>query len=443
MASERDEIREQLRRKRREKEEQRRRQQQQQRAMFLRLGAVLAVLVLAGGLIFWAAGRNPEHPTQEPGESQTDAQNAVQNNSQNEDREEGIFSGNTTTTIHMRAAGDLNVTDEMVMDAMTVSGYDFTEAFLDVAPALADADLTILNFEGTLAGAPYGTQRGSAPQSIVQTLIDMGVDVVQTANSAAIRAGVLGLQSTISGFENSGIYAVGTFMDSEDFKNTGGYTIVEVEGIRIALVGFTKGMDNLGLPEGSEDCVNLLYEDYTSDYKTVDTDGINKVLRKVRDEQPDLTIALLHWGSELKEEISSSQKRICNLMMDGGVDVILGTHSHLLQAMELDEENNTFVAWSLGDFYGNAEDPATNYSVILDLEIMKDNLTDEVTIEGFSTTPIYTLKPEESIQGGQRVVRIHEAMARYENKYLGRITESVYAGMEHALTRIEERIAGE
>ena len=216
--------------------------------------------------------------------------------------------------------------------------------------------------------------------------------------------------------------------------------MVEVEGFRIALVAFTKGMDNLGLPEGSENCVNLLYTDYTTDYKKVDTDGINKVLRKVAEEQPDLTIAMLHWGSENNESISDTQRKIRSIMLSGGVDVILGTHSHLVQEIDFDPEAGTLVAYSLGDFYGDANMPGTNYSLILDLEVSRDADTGDARVVGYDYTPIYTLKPEESAAGGQRVVRIREAMARYETGYLGRVTDETYESMDYALTRLEERV---
>ena len=189
--------------------------------------------------------------------------------------------------------------------------------------------------------------------------------------------------------------------------------------------------------------MNLLYTDYTTTYTKIDTDGIKKVLRKVAEEQPDLTIAMVHWGSEYNETISSSQKKICDALLSGGVDIILGTHSHLLKTIEHDTENNTLVAWSLGDFYGDAAQAGCNYSIILDIEVTRDNVTGLTTITGYTYTPIYTVLPEQSGTGGQRVVRIHEAMARYEGNYLGKVTDSVYESMEYVLKRIEQRIAEE
>ncbi len=449
MSSERDEVNRELERRRAlraKREAQRRKAEKARRALMLRLGMAGVVILLVTILIIaFAMGAGETGETTPSGTAEQIQTTAPVGNSPEETEApipETTESGEYTT-IHIAAAGDLNVTDQMIQNAMTTAGYDFTSAFLDVAPVLSQADLTVLNYEGTFGGTEYGTETGAAPAQLAQAMAAMGVDAVQTANSASIRSGVLGLQSTIQALKNVGIQPIGTFADSSAFRSSGGYTIMEVKGLRIALVGFTKGMDNLGLPEGSEDCVNLLYTDYTTTYTKIDTDGIKKVLRKVAEEQPDLTIAMVHWGSEYNETISSSQKKICDALLSGGVDIILGTHSHLLKTIEHDTENNTLVAWSLGDFYGDAAQAGCNYSIILDIEVTRDNVTGLTTITGYTYTPIYTVLPEQSGTGGQRVVRIHEAMARYEGNYLGKVTDSVYESMEYVLKRIEQRIAEE
>ena len=430
MTPEREERNEEMRRRRRERRQQT--QKKQQRQTFIRLFLVLAAMAMTAALIIWTSQNAPDPGSETLQSASTEARPIGE--------EEDVWETEPYTVIHVAATGDLNVTDEIVKEAMTVSGYNFSNTFLDVAPVLGAADLTIVNFEGTLAGPPYGAETGSAPASLAETLAKIGVDVIQTANSASIRAGVLGLQSTISGLQNVGITPVGTFRNADDFEKSGGFTMMEVDGIRVALVAFTKGMDNLGLPEGSADCVNILYEDYTTDYKKIDKNEINTVMRNVAAEEPDVTIALVHWGSEMNENLSDSQEDIAELLLDTGADAIIGTHSHLLNAIEYDETAGTLIAWSLGDFFGNAEEAATNYSVILDIEITMDNQLGTASITGFSTTPIYILRPEQSLMGGRRVVRMESALARYEGRYIGRVNDATAEAIDYALTRVQQRI---
>ena len=92
------------------------------------------------------------------------------------------------------------------------------------------------------------------------------------------------------------------------------------------------------------------------------------------------------------------------------------------------------------DFFGDAVMAGSNYGVILDLEVTRVNSTGETYLSGWEYVPIFILKPEQSNLGGHRVVRIREAMERYELDFVGRITEETYADMEYALERIEKRI---
>lgn len=335
------------------------------------------------------------------------------------------------TVIHLAAGGDLNVTPKIVGP-----GGDYTDTFLDVAALFANADIATLNFEGGLYGEPYG-EDASAPSALPQALKNAGVDLVQLANSYTIYRGTAGLASTHSGMQAVGLTPVGAWPTAAAAKEAGGYTIKEVKGIKIAFVSFTKGMDGMALPPGSEGCVNLLYTDYASSYQEVDTEGITQILERVEEEEkPDLIVALLHWGSEFNDTVSTSQTKIVELMQENGVDAIIGTHSHYVQKMTFDPATGNFVAYSLGDFLGDADRAGTEYSVILDLEITKNKTTGETKITNYSYTPIFTVTDGNA----PKVMRIDTAIAAYENNFISRVSASTYQAMKYALERIAARI---
>lgn len=341
------------------------------------------------------------------------------------------------TVIHIVAGGDINITDKVV--ASGGSGYDYSQVFMDILPVLSGADLTIANFEGNACGAPYGSQMTSAPQQLLAALQSAGVDVLQTANSQSLTNGLIGLSATNNAIRAAGMQPVGTYADNGEFERYGGYLIYEIQGIRIALVAFTKGMDGRNLPEGSEHCVNLLYTDYSSTYKNIDRTGITAVLSAAAKEEPDITIALLHWGGEKNDLLSSSQSSICSLLEEQGVDAIIGTHSHHVQQMGFREESGMFVAYCLGDLMGDAETGNTSYSVLLDLEITKDGATGETSITGYGYTPIYLNYGDD---GSLRLQRIEEAIAAYESNYIAGVSEKTYEAMKTALARIRSRVEG-
>lgn len=420
---------------RREKREAQRRKQQAE-AKRLRITLILAavVLVLCTAGIVFLTGRSdsPEtpvaaetRPTQKPTQATEPATRAQKS---------------TKTTIHVKAAGDLNVTNNVINAGVAVGGYNYTRAFMDVASTLSDADLTVLNLEGNICGEPYGSDTTSAPRELLEGLRNAGVDLIQMANSCTINNGLIGLTSTLQSIRAAGLEPVGAFASESEFRESKGYTITQAQGVKVAFVAFTKGLGGRGLPAGNDNLVNILYEDYASTYDKIDRTRITSVLKAVEAEKPDITIALLHWGSEYNDDISDTQKSIVNLMKKQGVDVILGTHPHTVQAIEYDELAGTLVAYSLGDFFGDASRGGTNYSIILDLEITKDSSTGTTKVTNYSYTPIYTVSEVETADGYRRVVRIDKTVEAWEENYLDKVSQSAKESMVYALERIEARI---
>jgi len=420
---------------RREKREAQRRKQQAE-AKRLRITLILAAVVLVlctAGIVFLTSRSDSSQttvaaetrPTQKPTQATEPATRGQKN---------------TKTTIHIKAAGDLNVTNTVINAGVAVGGYNYTRAFMDVASTLSDADLTVLNLEGNICGEPYGSDTTSAPRELLEGLRNAGVDLIQMANSCTINNGLIGLTSTLQTIRAAGLEPVGAFASESEFQQSKGYTITEAQGVKVAFVAFTKGLGGRGLPAGNDNLVNILYEDYASTYDKIDRTRITSVLKAVEAEKSDITIALLHWGSEYNDDISDTQKSIVNLMKKQGVDVIIGTHPHTVQAIEYDELAGTLVAYSLGDFFGDASRGGTNYSIILDLEITKDSSTGTTKVTNYSYTPIYTVSEAESADGYRRVVRIDKTVEAWEENYLDKVSQSAKESMVYALDRIEARI---
>ena len=419
--------------KRRQKREAQRRQRQAQ-ARRMRLTLLLAAVVLAGcGVMLFRLTKSAD--TQQPAPQ-------VQTVPTTEETQETTPAQKSPiTTIHIKAAGDLNVTDSVVNAGMAVNSYDFSPVFKDVAAILADADLTVMNFEGNVCGAPYGTQTTSAPAELLMALRGCGVDLLQMANSCAVNNGLNGLSATLRAIRAAGIEPVGAFASDAGFKESKGYTMTEVQGVKVGFVAFTKGLGGRGMPAGNENLVNLLYTDYTTLYNKIDKTRITSILKSMEEEKPDITIALLHWGSEYNDDISKTQTQLVSLLQKNGVDVILGTHPHTLQPIVFDKSAGTLVAYSLGDFFGDAERGATNYSVILDLEITKDANAGTTKVTDYTLYPIYTVRETECVgNSDRRVVRIEKTLQAYNGNFLDKVTDACKESMEYALTRIDERI---
>lgn len=430
---------EDMEKRRQRRQAQQKKQRAQRRRLRLGLAAAAVVLALCAGAIYYFVENAPQAQNTPSLTAVPTEETAPATTAPTEPTSAGPES---TTTIHIRAAGDLNVTDSVVNAGLSANGFDFTRAFQDVASVLAEADLTLLNLEGNICGEPYGTATTSAPSKLLTALRSAGVDLIQMANSCSINNGLIGLNATLDAIRAAGMEPVGAYSSPTEFKRSKGYTICQIQGLRVAFVAFTKGVGGMGMPAGNEDCVNLLYTDYDSTYKKVDTEGITSILNAVKAEKPDFTVALLHWGSENNDTISSTQESIVSLLKKNGVGLIIGTHPHLVQEVAYDETAGTLVAYSLGDFFGDAARGGTNYSIILDVEITKDNVKGTTRVTGYSYTPIYTVTPSQIVDGFQRVVRIEQAMQAYSGNFVNKITKACYDDMAYSLTRIASRTSG-
>lgn len=344
-------------------------------------------------------------------------------------------------TLTIAAAGDINITQRLLDSARQSDGaYDFSRMLLGAAPLLSGADLTVANLEVNFCGAPYDPAQYNAPESLLTALTEAGVDLVQTANTVSVYNGIAGLQSTLETVNQAGLLPVGTFATEQEAKRSKGFTMVEIKGFRVAFVAFTKGVGNLRLPEGAERCVNLLYTDYNTTYQDVDTEGIQKILSQVQAEGPDITIALLHWGSEYDRDISRTQEEIRDLMLQGGVDVILGTHSHLVGPVEMttDQSGAMLTAYGLGDLMSTGDVSRDSQGLVLKLEFTKSG--NETSLTGYHWDPIYLAGMGKTGTGAFEVVNTRDEISLYESQYVGRVSQEMYEALKQSLEEVESSV---
>lgn len=261
-------------------------------------------------------------------------------------------------------AGDFMQHGPQIKAALRPDGsYNYDECFARVRPVIEDADIAIGNFEVTLGGKPYaGYPRFSAPDEYLQAIIDAGIDIVLTANNHCLDTGKDGLERTIMMMDSVGIPHIGTYVD--EFERDENYPyILEQNGIRVAILNFTYGTNGLAVEEPN--IVNMM-----------DTAIIAVDLVTAKEVNPDVIIAIPHWGIEYQTLPSKEQRRMADWLIDNGVDHVIGGHPHVAQPMELLNDGKNFVAYSLGNVISNQSMPNTfgGYMVRLDF-VKNDSLT--------------------------------------------------------------------
>ena len=91
--------------------------------------------------------------------------------------------------------------------------------------------------------------------------------------------------------------------------------------------------------------------------------------------QCDYLVVSMHRGNEYQHTQNQYQEQLAQLLCDGGADLIIGTHPHVLQPVEWiesDTGHRTLCAYSLGNFISGQHKRPTMLGGILDLRLKFD-----------------------------------------------------------------------
>lgn len=312
-----------------------------------------------------------------------------------EDEEEKNYTGPATATIAF--VGDISTSKDQVAAVTRGDGtYDFTTPFAEIEPYISSADYAVGDFETTMVdGVQYGGEPYyNSPIQLAGSLREIGFRLMSTANTYMLNNGIDGLTSTKKYLEEAKLKSVGTYTSQQERDTNGGAYIRTIHKIKFAFLAYTKGTDSVMMPKGCEYALNTLYTDYSDYWTTLRESQIRQDVQAAKAAGADVIVALVHWGSEYGRSISEPQKNAATLLMNSGVDVIIGTHSHLVGEMgfqKVTQSDGTsrecFVAYSLGDFYTDPTNTDSQASVILNLTFTKKD-SGRVSIDA-SYVPIY------------------------------------------------------
>ena len=344
---------------------------------------------------------------------------------------------NEDTTFHLTAIGDIMCHNTQYMDAYNANTgeYDFSYVFEDIEYYIKNSNITVANLETTFAGEDVGYSnypRFNTPDALAYNLKKLGVDVVSTSGNHSLDYGFDGLSRTIDILDKADISHVGTYQTQEKRD-----TIVfrYVKGIKIAFLNYAYGTNGITIPSDKPYCINL-----------IDEELIKNDIETAKSQEADIIVASVHWGTEYSTIPNDTQNELADFLFQNGVNIILGTHPHVLQKMEKRtvtlEDGTTqdgFIIYSLGNFISDQNADNTRTSIILDLQITKH--TDEsVTIDNVSYTPIYMYKDSSSTTKKMKLLDISKTISLYETGSDTSIGESMYTFLKGELTKISETL---
>ena len=339
----------------------------------------------------------------------------------------------------MTAIGDTLCHNTQYWDAYNSSTkqYDFSYVYDDIKDYTSSADITIGSLETTFAGEDRGYSNYpvfNSPDSLATGLKDIGVDVISLAGNHALDYGYSGICRTIDVLDNVGISHLGTYKSAEDQNKI---LIKDVKGVKIAFINYTYGTNGIPVPSDKPYCLNL-----------IDKDLISKQIKQAKEQNVDMIVACMHWGTEYKTSANDEQKELADFLFKSGVDIILGNHPHVIEPMEkktitLDDGStkDVFVVYALGNFTADQRAEITRDSAILNLDITKDS-DGKILINKVSYVPIYMYKNSAAKVHKFKILDIEKSIANFDSGDTS-IGSSVYSNLKVQLQKIRDILGDE
>lgn len=215
--------------------------------------------------------------------------------------------------------------------------YDFP--FQNVREYFENDDFTMVNLEGALCdeGNPVEKKFNfKGPVSYVNFLTENSIEAVTLANNHTYDYGDSGYKSTVRTLEEAGV--------------------PYVEGNSTAVVTTESGL-TIGL--------------YAATYASIDMEDLKADVAALREQGVDIIVWAVHWGTEGSYRPAESQTEQAYAAIDAGVDIVYGSHPHVLQKVE--SYNGGMIYYSLGNFcFGGNLYPRDMDTAILRQQVIRE-----------------------------------------------------------------------
>ncbi len=277
----------------------------------------------------------------------------------------------------------------MVGDALYHSGtyqdglqkdgtYSFDTQLEDIKPIIQTYDLSYYNQESILGGTSLGLSnypRFNSPQEVGDAFINAGFNLVSLANNHTLDKGEQGILNSLNYWKDKPVITAGSY---PSFQKRNDIPIYEKNGITYAFLSYTYGTNGLDIPQNKEYLVNIF------EYEKAKQD-ILSVRSKV-----DILLVAMHWGNEYTHTPTDIQKQEAQFLANLGVDIIIGSHPHVIQPIE--HIGKTVVLYSLGNFISGQDGEAKRIGLLASLDIHKtiENNNSIITIDNIKGDLVYT-----------------------------------------------------
>ena len=268
---------------------------------------------------------------------------------------------------------------------------NYDHIFANVKEDIQAADIAIVNQEVVLGGIDLGLSGYpcfNSPTQLGDSLVTAGFNVILHATNHSLDKSITGIDNTLNFWKENypdlpilGIHDE-TFTDYE----TQDIYVYEQDGLRIAILNYTYGTNGIPIPQSRPLIVNMLDEEKVA----LDIARAKEI--------SDFVIVCPHWGTEYIYTPDSYQQKWTKFFYEHEVDLVIGTHPHVIEPVEwIEEEGNDhrmLVYYSLGNFVSNQDRIPRMLGAMAKVTITLDKVDDDyvIYISDYGVEPLVTHK---------------------------------------------------
>ena len=283
--------------------------------------------------------------------------------------------------LNIKAVGDNLIHSPIFNACKTEDGYNFDGLYVNIAPHIKDADIAAINQETIFVdeNSSYsGYPTFGSPHQVGESVYKAGFNTITHATNHTYdrRADAI-LYSMDFWDKYDDVTVLGINRSVEEQNNV---EVFEKDGLSVAMLNFTYGLNGFSLPDDMPYLVNLLSDE-----------DLGKNLLIQAENKADITVVFVHFGTEYVHAPTSEQIETVEFLCSNGADVIIGTHPHVVQPMTkhtAKNGNEAVVYYSLGNFVSNQSGASKILGAMADVTIVKE---DGVTrVESYEMHPTVT-----------------------------------------------------
>lgn len=297
--------------------------------------------------------------------------------------------GNEATIIF---AGDAMQHQSQLDASRRETGWAYDDCFARVAPWIREADYAVVNLETTLAEKGFtGYPCFASPDAFAKALADAGFDLFLNANNHTLDRRDKGLRRTIAVLDSMRVDHIGTYTDPEARKTAIPF-VRNINGFKIGFLNYTYGTNGIKI-QGNP----------VVDY--IDRKQIAADIAATRKAGAELIVVMPHWGDEYHLVNNRYQSDLAQYMLEGGVDMVIGMHPHVVQPMEMRRQECgklSPIVYSLGNFISGMRTTDTRGGAVVKITLGRDSTGRAVVKDA-----VYRLVYVQSGTTGRRPHRVH------------------------------------